>query len=168
MCTLPPCLLPALLPVPTSIPIIVISVANVLFAGMFATIGSAHLGFGTTQVHVGQALGWVAVPHAVCEAAISAQADAAGLGHGRLQGDVGNFIALIKVFVPMVYGQAMGWGSRHGIPGAAIFTASGWWLASSLLFLLVRPSDLHAVAAPAPAPPSTSPSPVTRPIPKES
>jgi hypothetical protein len=78
--------------------------ANLLFAGMFASIGSAHLGFGTNQVHFGQALGWFAVPHAVCETAISSHADAAGLGQGKLQGDIGNFVALVKIFVPMVYG----------------------------------------------------------------
>ena len=41
------------------------------------------------------------------------QADAAGtkedgsakIGQGKLQGDIGNLIALIKVFVPMIYGQ---------------------------------------------------------------
>ena len=146
-------------------------IANPLFAGMFASIGSAHVGFGTRQVHAGQVLGWLAVPHAVCETAISsretlthflnlltddpshknfqrfADADAAGLGQGKLQGDIGNFIALIKIFVPMVYGRAMAWGSANNVPGAAIYTASIWWLASSLLFCLVRPSDIRAVAA---------------------
>lgn len=58
--------------------------------------------------------------------AISQHADAGGFGQGKLQGDIGNFIALVKIFVPMVYGQAMGWGVRNGVPGAAIFTASGW------------------------------------------
>ena len=76
-----------------------------------------------------------------------ADADAAGLGQGKLQGDIGNFIALIKIFVPMVYGRAMAWGSANNVPGAAIYTASIWWLASSLLFCLVRPSDIRAVAA---------------------
>lgn len=42
-------------------------IANLMFAGMFAAIGSAHAGFGTLQVHLGQTLGWLAVPHAVCE-----------------------------------------------------------------------------------------------------
>ena len=53
------------------------------------------------------------MPHAVTETAISVQADAAGknedgtakIGQGKLQGDIGNLIALIKVFVPMIYGQ---------------------------------------------------------------
>jgi hypothetical protein len=162
--------------------------ANLLFAGMFASIGSAHLGFGTNQVHFGQALGWFAVPHAVCETAISSHADAAGLGQGKLQGDIGNFVALVKIFVPMVYGadrppppqlcaifptkivrsfaktgsvkykakaweikglfsagRAMAWGAANGIPGAAIYTASAWWLVSSLLFCLVRESDIRAM-----------------------
>eukprot|EP01051_Picozoa_sp_SAG22_P014943 SAG22_NODE_1884_length_3377_cov_29.524100_3_plen_502_part_00 len=125
-------------------------VANVLFAGMFAAIGSAHWGWGTNQIHAGQTLAWVAVPHAVSETAISMQADVAGnnpdgtakIGQGKLQGDVGNLIALIKVFVPMLYGQAMAWGARNNIPGAAIFTASGWWLISSAMFLMVRKSDV--------------------------
>ena len=120
--------------------------ANILFAGMFASIGSAHLGYGTRQVHCAQALGWVAVPHAVPETAISSHADRAALGQGKLQGDIGNFVALIKIFVPMVYGRAMAWGAANNIPGAAIFTASAWWLASSLLFCLVRPSDIRMVA----------------------
>ena len=35
------------------------------------------------QVHLGQLFGWLAVPHAVCEAAISSHADAAGLSAGQ-------------------------------------------------------------------------------------
>ena len=101
-------------------------VANLLFAGMFAAIGTSHMGFGTAQIHAGQTLAWVAVPHAVTETAISMQADAAGtkpdgtakIGQGKLQGDIGNLIALIKVFVPMIYGQAMAWGARNNMPGA--------------------------------------------------
>ena len=36
----------------------------------------------------------------------------------------------------------MAWGARNGVPGAAIFTASGWWLISSLMFLFVKQSDV--------------------------
>ena len=122
-------------------------VANVAFASMFALIGSAHFGFGTRQVHIGQVLGWLAVPHAVCETAISLHADAAGLGQGQLQGDVGNFIALIKVFVPMLYGRAMAIGAARDVPGAAIFTASGWWLISSVLYGLCTKKDIDLSVA---------------------
>jgi hypothetical protein len=79
----------------------------------------------------------------VCETAISAQADAAQIGQGRLQGDIGNAIALIKVFVPMIYGRATAWGAQHNLPSAAIFVASGWWLVSTVLWTRVSQSDLE-------------------------
>ena len=46
----------------------------------------------------------------------------------------------------MIYGRAMAWGAANNVPGFAIFTASGWWLISSLMFLLVRMGAGGAVA----------------------
>jgi hypothetical protein len=49
----------------------------------------------------------------------------------------------------MIYGRAMAWGAANNVPGFAIFTASGWWLLSSLMFLLVRVGAGGACRVPA-------------------
>ena len=56
-------------------------------------------------------------PEAVPEALLVNAANAAGIGEGKLQSDLSNLTALMKVAGPPVFGQSYFVGLRQGFPG---------------------------------------------------
>jgi hypothetical protein len=65
-------------------------------------------------------------PEAVPEALLVNAANAAGVGEGKLQSDLSNLTALMKIGGPPVFGQSYFLGLRrgyHGLWGAAAFAA---------------------------------------------
>ena len=72
-------------------------------------------------------------PEAVPEALLVNAANAAGVGEGRLQSDLSNLTALMKMAGPPVFGQSYFVGLRRGFPGlwgvAAFASYAGGMLA---------------------------------------
>ena len=77
------------------------------------------------------------------ETALTKLADDAGIGQGKLQADLANMVAVIKILAPMIYLRAYEWGkARSNSPSYPFYLYAGYFAASSLIFSTVPKEKL--------------------------
>ena len=115
---------------------------NALSAACWLLIGTAR---STSQVFAGLAclfpLG--AYKRPALETALTKLADDAGIGQGKLQADLANMVAVIKILAPMIYLRAYEWGkARSNSPSYPFYLYAAYFAASSLIFSTVPKEKL--------------------------
>ena len=116
-----------------------IQIGNALSAVCWLLIGTAK---STSQVFAGLAclfpLG--AYKRPALETALTKLADKRGIGQGKLQADLANLVAVIKIIAPMLYLRAYEWGkknTRSKTAAVPLFLYSAYFVGASAVFSTV-------------------------------
>jgi hypothetical protein len=65
------------------------------------------------------------------------QADACGVGQGRLQAELANLTALVKVLAPVLYLRAYRWGTSRGFTSAPFILYALYFCTTGGIFATV-------------------------------
>lgn len=108
-------------------------IANAAYIVGFSLFGSAK-----NPTQVGVALLFLMFGHQRTSEPglhLQAHATAGGMGRGEFQGAMGNFLAVLKVVTPMMYGRTFANFSAKGLPGAPYFLICAFIAASQATFM---------------------------------
>jgi MFS transporter, DHA1 family, tetracycline resistance protein len=110
-------------------------IGNIFSAIAWLLIGTAKQ---TWQVFAGltMLLPFGAYKRPALETELSTIADKNNIGQGKLQADLANLVAVIKIVSPMIYLSAYNWGkASFGSSSVPFFLYAGYFVASSVLYL---------------------------------
>ena len=62
----------------------------------------------------------------------------AGIGFGKLQGDIANLEAIFKMAMPYLYLRVFEWGVKRNIKSAPFYLYAFWFMLNNALFLTVK------------------------------
>jgi len=101
-------------------------------------LGFALLGSAKNQNQIGAALLFLMFGHQRSSEPglhLQAHATASGMGRGEFQGASANFLAVLKIIAPMMYGRTFANFSTKGMPGAPYFLICAFIAASQATFM---------------------------------
>ncbi len=110
-------------------------IGNIFSAMAWLLIGTAKQ---TWQVFAGltMLLPFGAYKRPALETELSTIADENNIGQGKLQADLANLVAVIKIISPMVYLSVYNWGkASFGSSSVPFFLYAGYFLAGGMLYL---------------------------------
>lgn len=104
-------------------------------------LGFGLLGSAKSFQQLSLALVALTFGHARCgepDNVFADKAKAAGMGEGEIQGARANFLAIIKIFAPILFGRVFAWGNARKVSGLPYFLIAALVAAAQLIFTTVE------------------------------